>query len=360
MAANERYAVRCEKCNKRISKNLPKLKCSNCECIIHFKCNGLTKRKLSKLLKFTLFGPVKTVFLAFYPLISLSEKCQVCCKKINSKTAIGNCTLCDGRCHRLNCMIGNLRCRTCCNETIPGFEQNSSHDYFGASYLNHKPIFNPYDRNHLINQLGMRSTADLECSSLEDVSNTLTQCEYSTLKQLPSSCNGSPRIMSLNIRSLTKGIDDLKECAPILYQKCDILCLCETNVKLEEPPNSEKNVKPKKLPNGINDVIIDGFHEPIVKDPYRKSGKGGGLAVYVNKNFCESSAIHILLKDIVDKNSTENETSPSGEFLFVKIILKSSENCKNPKNIIIGNIYRSPSSNYPKFIDILHEHLLKL
>ena len=37
------------------------------------------------------------------------------------------------------------------------------------------------------------------------------------------------------------------------------------------------------MPIGKTDIELDGFYEPFVQDPIRKSGKGGGLAFYVNK-----------------------------------------------------------------------------
>ena len=32
----------------------------------------------------------------------------------------------------------------------------------------------------------------------------------------------------------------------------------------------------------MSDIVLDGFYEPIMQDPLRKTGKGGGLAIYVN------------------------------------------------------------------------------
>ena len=171
------------------------------------------------------------------------------------------------------------------------------------------------------------------------------QCKYSSLRNLPAKCDGNPRILSLNIRSLFKGIDKLREDAPLLQEKCDVLCLCETNLKLE------------RLPNGLDDVSIEGFHEPIFKDPHRKSGKGGGLVVYINKKFCDSDAITEL--EFID-TSTNPEPDPPGEFLFVKIGLQlqnTNNKTDSTKNLIVGNVYRSPSSNLGKFIKHLECHL---
>ena len=237
-----------------------------------------------------------------------------------------------------------MGCNLCCNNIIPGFNY-LSHDLYGESYLNTKPLFNPWDQEHLINQLGLNSILDAEEVVNNDTSNKLSQCKYSVLKNLPKSNNGNPRILSLNIRSLFKGIDKLKEDILTFQEKFDVLCLCETNLKRD------------RLPNGLDDISLEGFHKPIFKEPHRKSGKGGGLAIYVNKSFCDDDAI----TELEFLNTAKNpENDPQGEFLFVKIGLKlqkaNSKACTT-KNIIIGNIYRSPSSNHAKFIKHLECHL---
>ena len=160
------------------------------------------------------------------------------------------------------------------------------------------------------------------------------------LKNLPSNYNGSPRILSLNIRSLAKGIDKLREDSVIFQEKCDIICLCETNFKIE------------CLPNGVDDLNLEGFHKPIFRDPHRKSGKGGGLIIYINQDFCANDEFsEIEFKHEADFLANGNDSNPSGEFLFVKIEIKLRSDVR--KKLFIGNVYQSPSSNYSKFIDRL-------
>ena len=55
--------------------------------------------------------------------------------------------------------------------------------------------------------------------------------------------------------------------------KFDVLCLNETSTAVEE------------LPFGGMELEIDGFHAPFVQNPIRASARGGGLAIYVNKQF---------------------------------------------------------------------------
>ena len=100
---------------------------------------------------------------------------------------------------------------------------------------------------------------------------------------------------------------------------------------------------------------MDGFHEPVFRNPHRKSGRGGGLVIYVNKEFCDSGDVENLSLDDPISIEDENEPNPPGEFLFVSIEykVKSKNLIKNRQKLIVGNIYRSPSSNHLKFIERL-------
>ena len=179
-------------------------------------------------------------------------------------------------------------------------------------------------------------------------------------ENLPSVSSGSPRIMSLNIRSILKGVDKIKDNIDIFQEKCDIICFCETNAKVEKDDELETDDK-RKANVKLDDISLDGFHPPIYKNPYRDSGKGGGLAVYVNKRFCDCSDITCIKLDDPKSMENKSESNPPGEFLFVKIAFRVYETNVNKKslikNIIVGNVYRSPSSNHTKFIERLEGQL---
>ena len=104
-----------------------------------------------------------------------------------------------------------------------------------------------------------------------------------------------------------------------------------------------------KLPNGINDILLDGFHDPILQEPVRSSGRGGGLAIYINKRVCDAENIESFAPNPDIENT-------SGEFQFVKI-----HNCKGfNKTKIIANVYRSPSrsvDNFNKLLDTVLRNL---
>ena len=161
-------------------------------------------------------------------------------------------------------------------------------------------------------------------------------CKYKQFKDTTKSKNGEIKTLNLNIRSLNKHFNSLKEKIEIL-QKYDVLCLNETSCNINN------------LPHGIEDIILDEFHPPITRSPTRSSNKGGGLAIYVNKSFCSED-------DLVDLKLEVQPPDPNGEFLFVKV-----SNCKNSeKTIILGNVYRSPSNNTQKFLDLYEQMLQKL
>ncbi len=93
-----------------------------------------------------------------------------------------------------------------------------------------------------------------------------------------------------------------------------MLCLNETNCCFD------------RLPNGIDDILLDGFHEPLIQAPIRKSGRGGGLVMYINKRVCEQSNIEYF-------QVKQDPSDTSGEFQCIKI-----HNCKgfNKTKLIIN------------------------
>ena len=48
------------------------------------------------------------------------------------------------------------------------------------------------------------------------------------------------------------------------------------------------------LPNGTDDSIIEVFCQPIYKNIYKKSARGIGLVIYVNRTICDSNSVTTL------------------------------------------------------------------
>ena len=194
------------------------------------------------------------------------------------------------------CYRYNLGCIKCCESTIPGF--NVTHfelhnDYSGLNSL----FFNPYDRSQTINQIGNTLGENFQSSNNEywnEISQVLATCRYQEPRNIKSSKHDELSVLSLNIRSLYKNLTCIREQYETILN-CDILCFNETNCTEE------------KLPNGLDDLKLEGFHEPIIQAPARKSGRGGGLAVYINKRVSDSEKIELFQVNSVDPEDTNGE-----------------------------------------------------
>ena len=219
---------------------------------------------------------------------------------------------------------------------IPGY-RSYAYELLDIGTRVNNANFNPYDRHNLINYIGDQiRSAEENTEVWDDISEKLISCKYQSPKEIPRARNNELAILSLNIRSIHKNLlqiqDDIHE-----YDKYDVISLCESNCNIS------------KLPNGEDDILIEGFNPPIHQAPARASCRGGGLLIYVHKRVCNSEDIEIV--DI------DHEPSTYAEFLAVKI-----RSCKNTNNtVVIVNMYRSPSSsNTSNFIKALDESLTKL
>ena len=258
-------------------------------------------------------------------------KCMVCPGWCYSEPNVRICDWCSKTVHK-KCHRDNLGCIKCCESNIPGYHAEA-HELLGKSHQSKfaRLNFNPYDRSHIINSIGntLDPDGDLNNEFCDHTSEILTNCKYQKFSNITPSSSTELKVFSLNIRSLAKSVEYLREEIDT-FSKFDILCFSETNCNIE------------KLPNGITDIVIDGFYEPYLKAPARVSGRGGGLAIYVNKNLSDPEKLDNfdLDLDLEDK---------SGEFQFLKI-----HDCKNSnKTKVIVNFYRSPSRDPNKFLDLL-------
>ena len=247
-----------------------------------------------------------------------------CCQRLLGKK-YNKCNICDKLVHK-RCFVGDLGCKSCAREIFPGYE-----------YSAFTEIFNPFDHNSEINNICSSSIYDTQDSEVwNNISHNLVNCKYTELSNITPSRNSEFKLLSLNIRSLKsnfhKIVDNIEH-----YKKFDALCLNETSCD------------PDKVPFGISELNLEGFHEPIIQKPTRVSARGGGLAIYINNNLCPESSIKILS----DLSSADDVKL--GEFLFIEIDMG-----KHTKNIILGNVYRSPSSQPASYIDELSKKIDKL
>ena len=341
--------VKCEKCDVRIPASHPRLFCSICKKLKHAKCQFLSRLEANEIssnipLQWSCYDCISSILpinacqakrRSHDTVIStkFKHKCEACNGYSYTPNNVIKCEWCDKLCHK-KCVKGQLGCLSCCVEMNPGFDAQAWELFDDPNHANDY-LFNPYNPSHLFNNIGDKIENELEQSSMwQEVSNFLSSCKYKQLKDIVQSKHNELKTFNLNIRSLYKHIDPISEIIETL-KKCDVLCFNETSCNVE------------KLPHGITDILLEHFHAPVIKPPYRKSNKGGGLATYVNKSLCKEEDITPI--DI-------GQDSPDGEFMFVKI-----RNCKNTeKTVILGNVYRSPSSSPQKFIEIYDGILDKL
>ena len=244
---------------------------------------------------------------------------------------------CDKSVH-VKCHRDALGCVKCCEENIVGYNVHCvdlNEDY---GLKSDRVSFNPYSRDSIINDLGDRiDELDHGSTYWNDLSDQLQRCEYKQPLHVKPATFNELKILSLNVRSLHNGIDKFREEIET-YSNFDVLSFNETNCTF------------KKLPNGVTDIILENFHEPILQDPIRKTGRDGGLALYINKKVCDQEQIESF------RPKFEGDGDPNGEFQFVKI-----HDCKKSnKTKLLVNVYRSPSRNVDNFVELLDNVLRSL
>ena len=330
----------CDRCNIRIPVNRPKLVCTHCNVTKHYKCQNLSKNDAFIIINSMAHSWIcKDCIVTILPINACARakattntaskfkaQCNSCGGHCYNPLNIMACPWCDLDCHK-KCINNILGCNNCCDNIIPGFRVHN-YDLLGNIEQVNNKIFNPYSHTSNVNLIGDIIANEQENNTVwNDISDHLINCNYKQPNKITFSKNTELNVLSLNIRSLHKNIssivDNLSE-----YQKYDVICLNETNCNIN------------KLANGLSDLLIEGFHPPIFQAPARSTCRGGGLVTYVNQRVCAA--------DDIEKLNNIPEPSPDGEFLFIKI-----KNCRSlSKSVIIGNVYRSPSSTPVKFNEL--------
>ena len=91
------------------------LRCSVCDSIKHYKCNGLTKNEAFEIIE---NQPHWTCSECTFDILPVNlvldiknklESCDVCYKKISSSSVVSKCFWCNNRCHK-TCINGSLGC----------------------------------------------------------------------------------------------------------------------------------------------------------------------------------------------------------------------------------------------------------
>ena len=117
-----------------------------------------------------------------------------------------------------------------------------------------------------MNIIGDKIENEIEYNCMwQEVSEFLRECKYKQLKNTTKSKPGELKTFNLNIRSLNKHVSSLKVNNETL-QMYDLLCFF-----------NETSCEVSKLPHGVDDIMLEGFHSTITQPPIRASHKGSGL-----------------------------------------------------------------------------------
>ena len=338
----------CTACSKKVVVHKAAPICSVCSSRYHPKCVDLTPHDIKLLDQLNALSTwiCPHCSINIFPFLGTAEHFQnsehqkrpnptrtctsICktCQKTGMKLV--KCDLCDEKSHA-SCSAGELGCKSCLKSIYPGYDVNIS-TLFNCKNTN---IFNPFSPHSDINFIGSTDDEpDFEHLAWSKCSDLLDTCNYYELNNIQNSRKYELKVLSLNIRSLNDKICHLKENIEH-YSKFDVLCFNETNCN------------PQNLPFNGNELILENFHKPFIQSPARVSNKGGGLAIYVNKNLTAETSCKII------SDLSYNLDPNTGEFLFVEIKTKY-------KNVILCNMYRSPSGDVNKFISELDTRLQAL
>ena len=312
---NAKLKHNCHICSSRLLNYKDYINCSMCNKFSHNRCNQLSKTDAAIILDDVKLLSQWTCIVckpglsssSISPIESSTSLCHCCRNPLGKRYSI--CTYCDKNVH-LKCNKLELGCISCKADIFPHdtniFTNSSSND----------ELFDPFNSDLAYNNIGTEDSPD-DTELLQSLSRNLRKCKYTTISKLTST-DAEFCILSLNIRSMKSNFHKIKAVEHTLA-KFDVICLQETNI---DPT----------LLFSPHFYDLEGFHPPLLQRPARDSGKGGGLAIYVNKESSEADAFD-LIPEISDCTSTE-----TGELQFLEI-----KTGNKSKNIIIGNFYRSPS-----------------
>ena len=316
---------KCVKCEKRVQKHKPIIKCCICNNIYHPKCHFLTPDDINTLidnglydtwscggcnvnaipLNYTDDSIINTSQIIENRIVNTPKNCHTC-SKLGYRMKI--CYLCDNTSHK-RCHAGDMGCKKCLREIYPGYDLEN---YFTLTHdpnFSNTAIFNPYDLNDTTSNIGVADSEDPEALAEQDTwapySKRLINCKYEQPDLISKNKEGELRTLTLNIRSVTKNISKIRD-NMAFYGKFDIICL------------NEAMCNEDLLPFEGKELMLENFHKPIVQKPARDSNRGGGLITYINKNLCNESDFKKI-----DELCGNNDCT-QGEFLFLEIVRENN------------------------------------
>ena len=142
--------------------------------------------------------------------------------------------------------------------------------------------------------------------------------------------NNEFTVLHVNIRSLIKNLDKLKELINAMKMTPDIIAISETWLK----------------PSKLDKICLDGYsfiHSPFKNNIKKNKSLAGGVGCYVKSNL-----------QCTEFNQDLDNDLTNCENLWLKIAMK------NNKEIILGVLYRHPRADINDFQEKLGENICKL
>ena len=156
----------CDTCNVRIPVNRPKLVCSHCNDVKHYKCQNLSKNDAFIIINSMAHSWIcKDCIITILPINACARakattntackfkaQCNSCGGHCYNPLNIMACPWCDLDCHK-KCINNSIGCNNCCDNIIPGFRVHNYELLGNIEQVNNK-VFNPYSHNSNVNLIG--------------------------------------------------------------------------------------------------------------------------------------------------------------------------------------------------------------
>ena len=277
------------------------------------------------------------MFVNFLTTSENRDNCIVCSKIVRKCHKEISCKICNGFIHKkctnlkskqLKCLnVKDWVCENCCQDVhtysssdleneVNNLNKSSDFNVTNVDFQKYdKMLFNPLRFDH---NTTSKAYNDVTCAD------NIHKCSYLTPEQFRedhSEISGKNNFLNVNIRSLSKNLDSLKECIKSLGCKFDVTGMSETHLK-DKP----------------NDLLrIDGFK---IEYTNRTGREKGGVCMYISEEL-----EYKLRTDLCQAN-------PNYESCFIEIENKN-------KNVIVGVVYRAhtPIDNFIKDIEPIYRKI---
>ena len=270
--------------------------------------------------------------------------CSYCLKQLRNKNHI-SCLICNQSAH-ISCALQRSTdeshttsvgwyCKFCIGSVLPFNHIIDDEEFMhelNQFYFDHKISFDEL-QNLKFNPFNLNEPNDkiINLNVNYDITNDNEKCNYhcsDTFNDLTKNIDQENlSLIHFNSRSLNKNIDSITDYLKTLDHKFPLIAFSETWL-------NDNNSLP-----ALNN--IDGYR--IASHSHRKFKRGGGVALYV------SNDLNFQIRDDLNLKISEDYEST-----FIEI------ECSQPKNVIIGVIYRPPDRSPLPFVTNLSSTLNKI